>query len=240
MKNSYKAAIVAALAMATVSAANAAGSYTANDLLVGFTTQSGNDLIYDLGSESSVLNGTASYAGLDSLLTSTYGSSLSGVSWGVIGNGVNSGTVRTAYTTTVQGVVPNTYIGSTAFSKLNNAAGTLANNNFTSASVAGDSATVAASLAYSWNTETLNGTLTSDYVNAYENPNVTGATSADFSQVNNDGSDPTLLGDFSLGSNGTSDALTFNPVPEPTTLGLLGGAGVLLLAFRNKLGRKQA
>jgi hypothetical protein len=52
----------------------------------------------------------------------------------------------------------------------------------------------------------------------------------------------TYEGYFTLNLTGSSPSLTFTPaaVPEPATLGLLGGAGLLLLAFRRRLGGKNA
>jgi hypothetical protein len=52
----------------------------------------------------------------------------------------------------------------------------------------------------------------------------------------------TYEGYFTLDLTGSSPSLTFTPtaVPEPATLGLLGGAGLLLLAFRRRLGGKNA
>ncbi len=49
-------------------------------------------------------------------------------------------------------------------------------------------------------------------------------------------------GYFTLDLTGSSPSLTFTPaaVPEPTVLGLLGGAGLLLLSFRRRLGGKNA
>jgi hypothetical protein len=45
-----------------------------------------------------------------------------------------------------------------------------------------------------------------------------------------------------VGSSVVQPTLTFTPaaVPEPSALGLLGGAGLLLLSFRRRLGRKNA
>ena len=45
------------------------------------------------------------------------------------------------------------------------------------------------------------------------------------------------LGYFALDLSGSNPSLTFTPqaVPEPTVLGLLGGAGLLLLSFRRRL-----
>jgi hypothetical protein len=57
------------------------------------------------------------------------------------------------------------------------------------------------------------------------------------------GSQPfTYLGYFTLDLTGSSPSLTFTPqaVPEPTVLGLLGGAGLLLLSFRCRFNRKNS
>ena len=50
------------------------------------------------------------------------------------------------------------------------------------------------------------------------------------------------LGYFTLDLSGGSPSLTFTPqaVPEPTVLGLLGGAGLLLLSLRRRLSGKNA
>jgi hypothetical protein len=52
----------------------------------------------------------------------------------------------------------------------------------------------------------------------------------------------TYEGYFTLDLTGSSPSLTFTPaaVPEPTVLGLLGGAGLLLLSFRRRFGGKKA
>ncbi len=52
----------------------------------------------------------------------------------------------------------------------------------------------------------------------------------------------TYEGFFTLDLTGSSPSLTFTPaaVPEPTVLSLLGGAGLLLLSFRRRLGGKNA
>ena len=229
MKKLYKAALLAVLGLASVSAIQAA-TYPLGDLIIGFTAGTGNDVIYDLGAESSLVNGQT--WNLSSLLSSY--SSLSTVSWGVIGD--NTGTPRVAWTTT-GGSAANTYLGNTAWNNLNNATKALYQN--FSAAGAGQSLSIAVGDPSSWNTETISGALTTDYVNAYENPNVTGLVSDSFWSVLNDGSAPTLLGGFKLDSTGT---VTFNTVsvPEPATYGMLAGAGLLMVSLRNQLRRKQA
>ena len=49
-------------------------------------------------------------------------------------------------------------------------------------------------------------------------------------------------GYFTLDLTGGSPSLTFTPqaAPEPTVLGLLGGAGLLLLSFRHRFNRKNS
>ena len=192
--------------------------YSPGDLLIGFTTAAGTDEIYDLGKELSLTNGET--WNLASLLTA-YGNYKT-VNWGVIGNGTNSGSPRTAWTTTAVGSVPTTIIGNGAFGKLNICAQNLGQNGPGGSIVAGESASVLASAPSSWNTITLNGTLATDYINAYENPNVVGVTSADFSQVLNDGSSPTLLGRFSLAANGM---VTFNTVSNTAAVPTAGFSG---------------
>ena len=52
----------------------------------------------------------------------------------------------------------------------------------------------------------------------------------------------TYVGYFTLNLTGGSPSLTFTPqaVPEPTVLGLLGGAGFLFLSFRRRFNRKNS
>jgi hypothetical protein len=52
----------------------------------------------------------------------------------------------------------------------------------------------------------------------------------------------TYIGYFMLDLTGSNPSLTFTPqaVPEPTVLGLLGGAGLLLLSFRRRFNRKNS
>jgi PKD repeat protein len=210
MKKACQAVLIAAFGLTGGIAA--AQPYTTvyppGDLIIGFTTGYGTDEMVDLGRESSLTNGMT--WNLASLLSS-YGN-FTGVNWGVIGNGTNAGTPRVLWTTTVVGTVPDTITGNAAFGHENTATTTLYYN-FSSGGP-GKSAAIAASSSVSWNTETLSGTLATDYLNCYENPNVVGATTADFSQVLNDASDPTLLGRFTLSANGI---VTFNTVSNSPT-----------------------
>lgn len=237
----YHAALVAALGWTGATAVHAQANYNPGDLLVGFTTQSGSDLIYDLGAAGSLYNGET-WSGLSSLLTSSFGTgtNLNGLYWGVLGNTANTGTARTAFTTTFAGLVPNTVANAQMFANLNNAARAIATD-FSGITIsAGQSATPLANGDNSWNQQTLSGAFNTQYLNVYENPNVQGVTSADFSQVLYTGGSPTLLGNFSLGADGSFTYSGVAAVPEPTTCSLLAGAGILLAVFRKKLRRREA
>ena len=72
--------VLVAIAVGVVLTSAQAATYN-GDLLIGFTTQSGNDVIYDLGAESSLVNGET--WNLSSLLS---GYNLNNVNWGVIGD----------------------------------------------------------------------------------------------------------------------------------------------------------
>lgn len=224
MKRTFKTILLAALGlMAGVTIVQAQGTttYPAGDLLIGFTTGFGNDVVYDLGQESALSNGeTWNLA----FLLSNYGN-YSGVSWGVIGNGNNSGSPRILWTTTAVGVTAGVVQGKSKFGALNSDAGALYEN-FTNTG-AGNWVAVSSSGPTSWNEITTpNATLGTSYINEYENPNVVGVTSASFSQVLDDGSTPTLLGTFALAANGVVTFTVPSPVINSETLS--GGQFILI------------
>ncbi len=234
MKNLYKGVLLAVLGLASVPVAQAA--YPSGDLLVGFTTASGTDLIYDLGSEASIMATAASNGGgvngggLDIWNLSTQLSGfggLSGVQWGVVGTS----------TSPFQAFITegSSFSGNTISSGYANKVSTAV------ASIYSDLGTPAAGDANSWYSQTANSLNLSQtsYLNVFDNPNSTGITSADFYSVLNNNSAGNFLGTFSLSSGGV---LTLDAVPEPSTyaLALLGGVGMLVLSSRKKLGSKQA
>lgn len=228
MKKQLKAVILAAAAVAATSAQ--AATYN-GDLLIGFTAQSGTDVIYDLGAASSLANGQT--WDLSSLLS---GFNLSTVNWGVIGD--KSGTPRVAWTTTAVGAGAPPFLPSnTKWGTLDTATKSIYSGFATAG--AGVSLSIDATLDNSWNQQTINGTLATAYHNAYANPNVVGLTSDTFYQVSANNTAPMELGNFALGANGTVTYTTV-AVPEPSTYGLLAGAGLLAVSLRNQFRRKQA
>lgn len=232
MNKIYKAALLSVLGFAGAMTAHAQTAYN-GDLIVGFTTQSGNDLVYDLGAESSLVNGE-SWA-LTSLLT---GMNLSTVDWGVVGSTpppiTRTGTDYSWTTTALGAPTPASINGNTTLKDdVESPIGNIYQNFATAG--AGQSLSISSSSDDSWNTETVNPNAPGDYINTYENPNVTGETSADFYQALSDNSAPTLLGTFALNSSGD---LTFTATPEPSTYGLLAAGGLLFVASR-KFRRQQ-
>ena len=220
MVNSSKAALLAAFGLAGAVTAQAA-TYT-GDLLIGFTTQSGNDTIFDLGAASSL------YSGESWDLSSMLGSyNLNTINWGILGDKNLSGT-RTAWST-LGGVVS----GTGTWNSLDTAAKSIYSNFGTAG--AGQSLVITSTDDNSWNQQTINGPGTSQYVNVWGNPNSSGLVTETLYQMVANGSDPVALGSFALGSNGS---VVFTAVPEPAACSILGGAGLLLVSLRSQLRRK--
>jgi len=213
------------MALATLAAASASAVNYNGDLLVGFTSGTGNDFVYDLGPITAL-----SYGQQWSLGSSLAGFNLNTVNWGVIGDKNSSG-VRNAWTTTA-GTTPLSLASATDWGNLNTPTASIFQN--FSATGPGQTLTIGATDDNSWNQQTINGTLTTQYVNAYENPNVAGLGVANFFQMTANGSAPLYLGNFGLAADGT---LTYT-VPEPSTGALLLGMGLLGLTFRRALGAR--
>lgn len=221
---------LAALLVATgmVAASTQATTYPKGDLIVGFSSGTTNDFVYDLGAESSFTSGETWNLGS---LTNEF--TLSSVQWGVIGDNKNSGE---GWTTT-GGSTPNSYDDES----FNLSAPIQAIYQFMPAAGAGNSEYIDPTSGASWNKETTgNASGSTSYALAYENPNMTGMGSDYFyyltdGDVRGAGDTATLEGSFSLDGSGD---LTFNPVPEPSTIGLITGAGLLMVTLRNKFRRK--
>ena len=206
---------VALLATATGIVLNSSQAQTVynNDLLIGFTKQSGNDLIYDLGAASSLTNGQT--WNLASLLS---GYTLATVNWGVIGDS-KVGTLRYAWTTT-DGTTPISLPSASAWGKLDTATKSIYQN--MPAAGVGQSVSIATSDDNSWINQTIDGNLATSYINVYGNPNVVGLTSDSFYSMIATNQPPQLAGKFTLAANGV---VTFNTVanipPAPTILSIM-------------------
>jgi hypothetical protein len=227
MKKHIRAVLLAAALAAAAS--TQAATYN-SDLILGFTSQSGNDFVYDLGAASSLTSGETW-----TLTSQLAGYTLGSVNWGVVGT-ATIGTARTAWVTVGTGLTPNTVPNTSAWGKINTADSAIFSS-FTTAG-AGNSATPSSADANGWNQQTINGSLATQYHNVYEIPNVTGTTSADFYSVIGNGSAPSQVGTFSLDSTGTVTFTAFTPVPEPATYGVLAGLGLLALSLRRQMTSK--
>jgi hypothetical protein len=236
MKSSYKLALLAALGLASVTAAHAQayndGSSTQpGDLIVGvYQPGATSTEVIDLGAFTSLVNGQT--WNLSSGL-STAGITLSSTGFfGVVGDFSNPSGADSVYSTLANGT-PSKINGNSAFSSIDSGFSTIAigpesigsqnlsgGNDWKTSADPTVSGTAAASLGYS--------------------PDVAVTSGAKLWTINDDNSAPTLDGTFTL--NTTSDVLTFNAVavPEPTTYGLVAGAGLLIVSLRGKFSRKQA
>jgi hypothetical protein len=226
MKTQVRSAILIAAALAVVASSQAA-TYN-GDLVIGFTSASGNDFELDLGSASSLTSGQFN---LGSQLS---GFNLNTVNWGVVGTGL-VGSTRTAWVTVDTGLTPGQVPSLSRWSSINNAVSSLYNL-FPTAG-AGNSATPTSLDDNSWNQQTRVGGLGTQYHNVYQDPGVVGLTSADFYAVTIGTGSPTLLGTFSLSGNGI---VTFAAVPEPSTFGMLASMGLLALCLRRQFRKATA
>jgi hypothetical protein len=238
MKNTIKATLIA-LAIAGV-ASSARATYS-GDLLVGFTLQNGNDLVYDLGLAANLTDGET--WSLNSLLAGANSPAFtlnsSSVQWGVIGSQNQSGT-RVSWATHAGSPPPNVPNTTTWTSAIDANTTSMAGSiGVTTTSSPGANAAEASTLANSWNQQTIASANSGSYHKAYTNPNTTGYSTVDFYKNIANNTAAVQLGSFSFDNTGT---LTFDAVsvPEPSMYGMFAAAGVLLVGLRNQFRRKQA
>jgi hypothetical protein len=222
----YKAALLAALGLASVSAQ----AYTSGDLLVGvYQSGDANTTVVDLGSFSSLQNGEQ--WNLSSALSAAGITLTSSSLFGVVGF---TGVGPTAYVTGAGAAnVPNVESSAAGIN------GDLGND---IASIKLGTVNITSGNGLDWYTETVNpngGANGGVYADSGDNVNATVGTADTLYTVVGNGSDPTALLNFNLTTGGE---LTYGTVavPEPATYGLFAAAGLLIVSLRNKFSRKQA
>jgi hypothetical protein len=217
MTRQFKLALLATVVAAVVTSARAQASYN-SDLIVGFSDGTHNDVVYDLGPESTITNGETWKLGSTGLnimgnmtLTITY--------WGVIGD---NETTHSVWTTTDGSFTPRDVTGhGDLIDNIEDPTESIYAN--MSAAGVGNYFTIAPANADnpqwpSWNEETVNPFLGESYGDAYEDPNALGATNDFFYGLQGYDTDPVLLGSFTLAAN---FVLTYNtnsvssPPPSP-------------------------
>jgi hypothetical protein len=219
--------LILTIAAAGAMASTAHATYLSGDLLVGFTsTGAASDYIFDVGAYSSLTSGETWTLGADLGGTLTSSQFSNGV-WGVVGA---LSTTKTIYSSAGALGVP---------VENPNAFNTIRGNvqSIGASSVAGAAVTPGQTTANSWYSQTAqpNGTVGNYFFNNLDNPNVGTGSPAALYANDNLGDTATLLGDFTISGDGNT--LTFTAVPEPGTLSILAGFGLLALKFRRQLAR---
>lgn len=214
------------IAVATAGFISRAATYN-GDLVIGFSDGVGNDLVYDLGSSSALVDGQQW-----SLATRLSSFNLAGVNWGVIGSATVSG-VRTAWITT-SGAEPLLVPNTSAWGKINTAISTLYTG--LPAAGAGQYGYLLPADASSWNQQTINGSLATQYYNVYQNPNQVGTTCANFYRVAAPNVTPALLGTLCLANDGTLTFHTVSVVKPAPTLTIARNESVNTISFQGLAG----
>ena len=261
MKNSYKVALLAALGL-TVAVAAQAQTPVANDLVLGFTSTAPgvtSDYIVDLGQLPTAQNTQIGSGVSLATLSSVFGSALANgqVNAGIVG-GTAAGS-KAAFTTTLDnGTGTATVAGSTApisasksqLSQVGSIATSLTTG-VVSQNPVGQIGFFTSVAETPTTVGSANNNVASDLGS---NPLSTIGTSEiiTLDLWKNAGTAATgtavtgwqYEGDIQIDLSGTTASVVFDPaassVPEPTTYGLLAGAGLLVVSLRNKLARKNA
>jgi hypothetical protein len=240
MKNMYKLALLAALGLGSITAAQAAN----NDIILGFNDPNGpaaaqNDYAIDLGytaqtgqANSLTANSSFTINFSSSLFATAFGSDSSALNDVLAGiTGVYSGTAsRTVF---LSGQSTPSSIAKSPFNNTVSVASGVATGEYGSTSSSATWTTVLGGVQ-----NDTGAPVTSTLVNGIVTENLYEATQA------NSLSTPSafsLVGTFDINAN--NDTVTFtganvSPVPEPATYGLLSGAGMLLLGLRRQFARR--
>ena len=245
------AALAATVLAASAQAQLPVSSYTFNhnDLLLGFTSGGATaDLVIDLGTPLQIGVGGGSSVNLNdngnvglsaSALASLIGSYNSGgmnnLSFGIIGGSYLNSSTYSIYSTVGHGAAAPTYGNRGNLSAAADTVGSSFAAFGTGNRVALDKAL---NYGYSWTEVTMG---LGDWARNATGPNTTTPASFSGSLVEdlygNINGTESLLGTVTLFSDGN---VVFSAVPEPTTLSLLGGFGLLTLVLRRQSLRNSA
>jgi len=242
MTQTYKLALLTALGLTGLAGTIQAQSYVTGDLLVGiYEPSAANTLVVDLGKATAITGQSFVQWNLTSDLAAA-GITVSGATeFGVVG-ATQAGNPQSVW---ASGVGSATWTsGNTAAveSSVNTIGQYISSSGFVAEAISGGNGS-------DWYNQTvitpptgLNATVVGDINSLVGSPETlyesTGSYSAGRPPVAVPGSEVT---DLTFNLNPTTDVLTYgSPVPEPSTYALLAGSGLLVLAWRKLLVRKQA
>jgi hypothetical protein len=262
MNKMRKTALLASLGLGLVAlSASAANTYNPGDLVLGMRASGSQDLLVDLGSFSQYDAGarggsSASFtptAWSSSYLSSTFSGGPSTVTWSVFGALKDSGTGSTATAPDGSTLTHDTLwasaagpgsspwvVQSVSAQRASQVQVSALGNEYqtTGTSLSSSAKQVSPSDTASYTTINGNGDLNGTFQGSIE---MTGAGTLDLYELANpatqSGQNALFLGSFVLGAN---DSLTFVPVPEASTYGLIAAAGLLALSLRRQLSRNNA
>jgi len=208
MKKIFKTVLLATFGIGSVTVAMANVTSYNGDLMIGFTKGSGTDLVYDLGSVSSITNGQT-WPLASVLTTAGLYTSLTTLDWGVVGSGTAINHNPNVWLTSP--VDPGT-INSGTFGLVRSAVTSLMSQGDFTAAGYGNYATPDYGLSYSWYSQAVqtiqsgaSGTAFSQVENYYSYTNAPG--SVPFYVQNSSTVTDQRLGTFTLSSTGV---LTYN------------------------------
>jgi len=250
MNKIYKAALLAALGLGSITAAQAQTYSPYSDLVLGFndaasaTSTHHNDYVIDLGAISSLTSGETWNIN-SSLFTAAFGTDVTlanNIAVGIVGGNTPPTGENDAFTTLIGN--PTTIPSKTALKIATGGAwaqGLLlgVNSSSTPATSGGWSGAVAASPLSIGSGQTVSGNLGQPL--SYLSSGVVSENLYHYSYNADNGTvyTPVLVGTFSIDAN--ANTITFvAPVPEPSTLGLMGIAGLAALPLCRKLTRKNS
>jgi len=240
MNNQIKTLVLAAIAAAaTATTAYAgqslAGVYNQGDVLAGFTSGAGTDLILNLGLQSSLAGGQS--WDLTALLGSSLPANLGNLATVQFGVVADSSGPNMVYSTAPGSSLPNHVANNTAFNNVDSSLGILGN---LLSGISGFGTPAWTSLGQSsWYGNSIGGGTGTLKAN-YGNPNgLVGANTVDYYSVAQGSAGArTLLNTWTLSISGGDEILTYgSAVPEPATYGVLAGIGLLALSLRRQFVR---